>query len=146
MTGRDGVTLSEHWADGMRTQHGIHVHGFPNLFFVQPTQGANLISNVPHNLIESARTIAAVVRHAADGGFGTVEVTRERRGRLGRAAADRAGQHDRLDRTARPATTTTRARTRASSSAAATPTAPARYFDYIDKWRASGTFEGLEFR
>ena len=50
MTGRDGVKLSEYWADGMRTKHGIHVHGFPNAFLVQPTQGANLISNVPHNL------------------------------------------------------------------------------------------------
>jgi cyclohexanone monooxygenase len=67
VTGRDGRTLSEHWADGMRTLHGIHVRGFPNLLFVQPTQGANLISNVPHNIVDSARTITAVVRHAADG-------------------------------------------------------------------------------
>ena len=35
VTGRAG-TLSEDWADGMRTLHGIHVHGFPNVFFVQP--------------------------------------------------------------------------------------------------------------
>ncbi len=52
------MKLSEYWAEGMRTKHGIHVHGFPNLFIVQPTQGANLISNVPHNLTESGRTIA----------------------------------------------------------------------------------------
>ena len=58
VSGRGGVKLSEHWAAGMRTKHGIHVHGFPNAFFVQPTQGANLISNVPHNLTEAARTIA----------------------------------------------------------------------------------------
>ncbi len=58
LTGRDGVKLSDYWADGMRTKHGIHVHGFPNAFFVQPTQGANLISNVPHNLTEAAKTIA----------------------------------------------------------------------------------------
>src|SRR5262245_35360240 len=44
MIGRDGVKLSEYWADGMRTKHGIHVHGFPNAFLVQFTQGANLIS------------------------------------------------------------------------------------------------------
>ena len=55
LAGRDGVRLSEHWADGMRTKHGIHVHGFPNLFIVQPTQGANLISNVPHNLTEAGQ-------------------------------------------------------------------------------------------
>ena len=52
LTGRGGAKLSDHWAQGMRTKHGIHVHGFPNAFFVQPTQGANLISNVPHNLTE----------------------------------------------------------------------------------------------
>ena len=75
LTGRGGVKLSEHWAAGMRTKHGIHVHGFP--FFVQPTQGANLISNVPHDLTESARTIALVIRHARANGFKEIEVTRE---------------------------------------------------------------------
>ena len=29
LTGRGGVKLSDHWASGMRTKHGIHVHGFP---------------------------------------------------------------------------------------------------------------------
>ena len=77
MTGRDGGTLSQYWADGMRTLHGIDVRGFPNLLFVQPTQGANLISNVPHNIVDSAQTIAAIVRHAVDGGFGTVEPSRQ---------------------------------------------------------------------
>ena len=50
LTGRDGVMLSDYWADRMRTLHGIHSRGFPNTFIVQPTQGAMLISNVPHNL------------------------------------------------------------------------------------------------
>ena len=80
VTGRDGVMLSAHWADGMRTLHGIHVHGFPNLLFVQPTQGANLISNVPHNIADSARTIALVVGHAVE--------RRVRRGRAVAAAED----------------------------------------------------------
>ena len=61
MTGRDGVKLSEYWEGRVRTKHGIHVHGFPNAFLVQPTQGANLISNIPHNLTESGRTIATIV-------------------------------------------------------------------------------------
>ena len=26
------------------------------------------------------------------------------------------------------------------------PYGPSAYFSYIDKWRASGTFDGLEFR
>jgi hypothetical protein len=47
LKGRGGKTLSEHWANGMRTLHGLHVHGFPNAFIVQPNQAANMISNVP---------------------------------------------------------------------------------------------------
>ncbi|MHB1912957.1 MAG: flavin-containing monooxygenase, partial [Acidimicrobiales bacterium] len=77
LIGVDGRKLSEHWHDGMRTMHGVYSHGFPNAFIVQPTQGANLISNVPHNLTESGRTIAAVVRHAVEGGSSRVEVTAE---------------------------------------------------------------------
>ena len=65
--GRGGRRLSEHWASGMRSLHGVHVHGFPNMFLVQPAQGANLISNVPHNLSDAAVTIAAIVRHARRG-------------------------------------------------------------------------------
>jgi cation diffusion facilitator CzcD-associated flavoprotein CzcO len=77
IVGRGGERLSEHWGDGMRTLHGMHVHGFPNAFQVQLAQGANLISNVPHNFTEAARTITAIVRHALDSGATQVEATQE---------------------------------------------------------------------
>ena len=73
--GRGGVRLSDNWADGMRTQKGISVHGFPNLFVVQPTQGANLISNIPHNLTESGLTIATIVARSLADDADQVEVT-----------------------------------------------------------------------
>lgn len=75
--GRGGRRLSECWARGMRTMHGIHVHGFPNAFLVQPFTGGIMFPNVTHNLSESATTVAAVVAHALDGGFGSVEVTQQ---------------------------------------------------------------------
>jgi cation diffusion facilitator CzcD-associated flavoprotein CzcO len=74
---RGGRRLSEYWADGMRTMHGIHVHGFPNAFLVQPFTGGMMFPNVTHNLSESATTVAAVVAHALSGGFDLVEVTRQ---------------------------------------------------------------------
>jgi cation diffusion facilitator CzcD-associated flavoprotein CzcO len=77
MTGRDGTKLSEAWSGGMRSMHGVHVHGFPNAFHVQLWQGGNVIANVPHNLTDSAKTVAAVVSYMADHGWDTVEVTRE---------------------------------------------------------------------
>ena len=75
--GRDGLTLSAYWSDGMQSMHGIHVHGFPNLFVVGPNQGANLISNIPHNLTEAGQTIATIIAHALEVGAEQVEVTAE---------------------------------------------------------------------
>jgi len=147
VTGRDGVRLSERWADGMRTMHGTHVHGFPNLFIVQPTQGANLISNVPHNLTESGRTIAAIVKHALDGGHHQVEVTSEAEdawiqllltgGGMMLGSPDcTPGYYNNEGVDPGPV----------AALYGGYPAGPSAYFAYLDRWRSSGGFEGLEFR
>jgi hypothetical protein len=46
-------------------------------FPTQFTQGANLITNIPHNLTEAGRTVAMVIRRALDGGYREVEVAPE---------------------------------------------------------------------
>jgi cation diffusion facilitator CzcD-associated flavoprotein CzcO len=147
LTGRDGLKLSAHWADGMRTLHGIHAHGFPNAFLVQPTQGANLISNVPHNLTESGRTIAAVVKHALATGAAVVEVTQAAEdawvallltgmGRMIGSPDCTPGYYNNEGQDPGP-----RARLNVGY-----PAGASAYFRYIDEWRRSGRFEGLEFR
>ncbi len=145
--GRDGLALSTHWKEGMRSKHGTHVHGFPNAFFVQPTQGANFISNVPHNLTEAGRTIAMVVRHALDNGFREIEVTREAEdewvrllltsaGRMTGGADCTPGYYNNEGQDPGPA-----ARLNVGYPAGATA-----YFSYLDGWRRDGRFEGLAFR
>ncbi len=147
MTGRDGVRLSEYWADGMRTLHGIHVHGFPNLFIVQPTQGANLISNVPHNLVDSARTIAVTLAHAVAGGFAEVEVSAGAEqawldllltgpGRMMQSPDCTPGYYNNEGRDPGPG----------APLGVGYPYGSMAYFAYIDRWRTSGAFDGLEFR
>jgi cyclohexanone monooxygenase len=147
MAGRGGIRLSEHWAEGMRSKHGVHVHGFPNAFFVQPTQGANLISNVPHNLTDSAKTIAVLVKHARDNGFKEIEVTREAEdkwvellltgvGRMIGGPDCTPGYYNNEGREPGPA-----ARLNVGH-----PAGALAYFKYIDGWRNSGQFEGLQFR
>lgn len=147
MTGRGGTKLSDYWAEGMRTMHGIHVHGFPNVFFVQPTQGANLISNVPHNLTESAKTIAAMVGHARMIGAREIEVTKEAEGRwvellltgVGRMIGSQdctPGYYNNEGHDPGPA----------AKLNVGYPAGASAYFKYIDAWRNNGRFEGLEFR
>jgi cyclohexanone monooxygenase len=148
LVGRDGLKLSEAWAEGMRTKHGVHVRGFPNAFFVQPTQGANLISNVPHNLTEAGKTIGLIVKHALDGGFTEVEVTQEAQdawvallltgmGRMMLGNPDcTPGYYNNEGQDPGPA-----ARYNVGY-----PAGAAAYFKYLDEWRSTGAFEGLEFR
>jgi cation diffusion facilitator CzcD-associated flavoprotein CzcO len=145
VAGRDGRLLSGYWADGMRTLHGIHVRGFPNLLFVQPTQGANLISNVPHNIVDSARTIALTVRHALDNGFAAVEPSQQAEDAwvdlLQTGPASMIGGPD-----CTPGYYNNEGQDAGFFLGRGYPYGPSAYFSYIDKWRASGTFDGLEFR
>ena len=144
--GRDGLPLSEAWKHGMRSLHGIHVHGFPNAFFVQPAQGANLISNVPHNLVEAGQTIAAIVAHAMTLGTPTVEVTADAQQawvelllsappRMIGAPDCTPGYYN--NEGAEP--------TPAMRSAVGYPAGPSAYFRYLDGWRTAGDFAGLTF-
>ncbi len=145
--GRDGVTLSARWEQGMQSLHGVHVHGFLNLFIVGPAQGGNLISNITQNLTEAGSTIAAVVAQAIEVGATEVEVTAEAekawvalldgntRSFLGNPdctpgyynnEGQPIGRAQRLN-------------------ASGYPDGPVAFFDYIDRWRRSGDFEGLAF-
>ena len=147
LTGRDGRRLSEHWADGMRSKHGIHVHGFPNAFLVQPTQGANLISNVPHNLTEAGRTIATVVAHALAHGRQRVEVTQEAE----QAWVDLLLTHPGMlisspDCTPGYYNNEGQDAGRKAKLNVGYPAGASAYFAYLKAWRESGDFDGLELR
>ena len=145
VTGRDGVKLSDCWSGGMRSLHGIQTHRFPNAFLVQLGQGGNFVANVPHNFLDAARTISAVISHMVNAGFDVVEVTR---------AAEDAW----MDQLApNPVMTSFLANCTPGyyNNEGQGPSphsllsgyqqgAPA-YFRYIDAWRTSGTFAGLEF-
>jgi hypothetical protein len=146
--GRGGQKLSERWAAGMQSLHGIHVHGFPNLFVVGPSQGANLISNITHNLTEAGATIASVVSHALDTGADEVEVTEEAEqawvGTFDTNAQSFLGNPDctpgYYNNEGRPVGR------RERLNASGYPQGPVAYFQYIDAWRNSGKYEGLDFR
>jgi len=146
LKGREGEKLSDHWSDGMRTKHGVHVHGFPNAFIVQPTQGANLISNIPHNIVDSAKTIAQVVAHARAIGAAEVEVTKEAEDAwvellltgMGMVLGSQdctPGYYNNEGQKPGPA-----ARLNVGY-----PSGAKAYFEYIEAWRQSGDYEGLTF-
>ena len=144
VVGRDGVRLSEKWAEGPLTYHGLFSKGFPNLFFMGVTQTAATI-NLPHMLQEQATHIAYVVQHCLANGISWVEASDE---------AEQAWQVEINENVA----------SRRSFQEACTPgyyngegkiydrrnaigngwyMPTTAFFNMWDEWRKSGTFTGL---
>jgi cation diffusion facilitator CzcD-associated flavoprotein CzcO len=146
--GRDGLRLSEYWADGMRTKHGIHVHNFPNVFIVQPTQGANLISNVPHNLTESGKTIALTIKHALDNGYSQIEVTRDAEDAWLELLLSGPGRMLGANNNCTPGYYNNEGQPAGAGAElfVGYPAGATAFFQYIDRWRSDGNFDGLAFR
>ncbi len=148
--GRDGVRLSQHWADGMRTLHGMQVRGFPNMFITQLGHGANLVSNVPHNFTETSEAVAAVVKHTLEMGSTRVEPSADAEAAWMQTVESSAatafgieiGSADctpgYYNNEGQPGTGF------AADLAKGHPGGPMAFFAHLRSWRSKG-FEGLEF-
>lgn len=73
--GRSGKTLAEHWANGMRTFHGLLSNGFPNLFVLGFTQ-TTFSASYAHMALEQTRHLGHLVVEAEQRN-GVVEATAE---------------------------------------------------------------------
>ncbi len=74
--GRDGQSLTDKWAEGVRTLHGMHVHGFPNCFLMNNAQ-AGFTASYPHMLNEQAKHLAYIIQTATERGLEAVEVSEQ---------------------------------------------------------------------
>ena len=76
LVGRDGVTLTEKWRDGVRTLHGLSVRDFPNCFVLSIAQSGFTV-NFPYLLDVQATHAACLIAWALDNGAQTLEATAE---------------------------------------------------------------------
>jgi cyclohexanone monooxygenase len=74
IVGVGGRTLSDHWAQGFRTMHGLASHGFPNCFFLGFNQSAIPVS-VPIALDRQARQVIYMLGEARARGRLIIEVS-----------------------------------------------------------------------
>jgi cyclohexanone monooxygenase len=74
--GRGGVALSKKFLGGPLTFHGLHTHGFPNLFRISTVQTGTTF-NYNHIATELANHIAFLVRTCLDRKIAAIEATVE---------------------------------------------------------------------
>lgn len=146
--GRAGQTLTEKWADGMQSLHGMHIHGFPNLFVIGFAQASNFISNVTSNYPDIGLTLAAILTEAERVGAREIECTHDAEKdwvaliesapvRVIGGSECTPGYYNNEGRPMER---------RHKLNGSGYPLGSAAWFDYIAEWRSAGSFAGLEFR
>ena len=145
IVGRDGLSLTEKWSEGMATLHGVQSRGFPNCFIMSANQGGFAV-NFPQLLNETAVHLAHVIAHALKNGFQTVEVTEQAEKDWVETITAEGGGFV----IGGPGCTPGYYNNEGRPSPLARQAAPygggaIKFWQILEEWRAEGKFEGLEF-
>ncbi|CAN5892674.1 NAD(P)/FAD-dependent oxidoreductase [soil metagenome] len=73
ITGRDGLSLKQAWAEGPKTYLGLGVAGFPNLFTVTGPGSPSVIGNVIANGEHHVDWLIQCIEHMREHGLQTIE-------------------------------------------------------------------------
>lgn len=148
VVGVGGRTLSQKWADGPETFHGVMTSGFPNFFFLptnntQGTAGVNFV----HTLEETNVHIAAVVAELERRGV-VADPTQEAESAYVDSVAGGAGlallgsgtflescTPGRWNNEGRPS--------ERNPKCVNYPGTSTKYFQFLEEWRSTGDLEGL---
>ncbi|HEY1652213.1 MAG TPA: NAD(P)/FAD-dependent oxidoreductase [Acidimicrobiales bacterium] len=143
VVGSNGTTLSEYWKDGMRSVHGMHIHGFPNMFVLGHTQGGFTV-NYPHLLDEASRHACHIVRHAVDNGL-VVEATAAAEEDWLRTLAESARDFRAFQEQCTPGYYNNEGQPAVGGFLGSSyGNGPMAFFQLLANWRNEGTFSGLE--
>lgn len=142
--GKNGVTMKAHWADGMRSLHGLAVNNFPNMFLMGPGQ-AGFTANYPHLLDEQAEQIAYILSEVAARQAGTFEASAESEAAWVQQIIEKAVMRQQFLEECTPGYYNNEGKP--SDRAAQNNSygeGPNAYFRILKAWRESGELEGLE--
>jgi cyclohexanone monooxygenase len=144
LKGRGGVTLSQKWADGMRTLYGMNVRDFPNVFIMGPAQ-AGFTANYPHLLLEQATHISYVIEEAKKRQARIVQPTEEAEQGWVQTIVDNAALRRKFLEECTPGYYNNEGKPADRSEQNASYGAGSvKYFEILEGWRKAGKLEGLE--
>jgi cyclohexanone monooxygenase len=145
--GRDGMTLSQKWSEGLRTLHGLQTNGFPNCFFLGFTQTAVTVS-VPHALNEQAKHVTHILDEARRRGATKVEATLEAEQAWVDEVRDKARLGIKFYSECTPGYYNNEGKLGNPNGffAGMYGEGPIRFFQILDEWRSDGSLPGVELR
>src|SRR5580658_907466 len=144
--GRGGKTLTDHWADGLRTLHGFYSNGFPNCFHMGFTQNA-LTANFPHMLEEQSRHITQMIRHTKANEARCLEPSAEAEEQWCKTVKEKALNTQSFLESCTPGYYNNEGHSTdgAGFISSSYGGGPIEFFDLLKKWREEGAMNGMQF-
>jgi len=144
LVGKGGLKLSDKWADGMRSLHGLHTRGFPNLFIMSNAQAA-FTTNYPHAMDESAQHIGYIVNQCLSGNISTIEPSEEAEEAWVQEIISQARLSESYQASCTPGYYNNEGKPNPASIQNATyGKGPNTFFKLMKTWREEGGMQGLE--
>ena len=142
--GKNDLKLSDKWKDGPKTFQGMFSHGFPNCYFLGVIQSA-LTTNFVHLLMEQTKHIAHVVKYGGDHNTKLVEPTLEAEEEWVALIKRNAHRGERFFAECTPGYYNNEGNHDKSNGflSNAYGKGPVAFFDLLQNWKKSGTYEGL---
>jgi len=142
--GRGGQTLTQKWANGAETLHGLLARGFPNCFIVSNVQ-SGFSANFPHMINEQSRHIAYVLKSALERQARTVEPTAEAEAAWVQTIIDLSIMREKFLKECTPGYYNNEGRPEVMSKQNGSYGAgPVAFTKVLEDWRAEGSLQGLE--
>ncbi len=142
--GRGGERLSEKWAGGIRSLHGMHVNGFPNCFIMSNPQ-AGFTASYPHLLDEQAKHLAYIIRTCADNDARSVEASEAGEAAWVRQCIERARDSGDFFENCTPGYYNNEGHTsELSAQNGFYGGGSIEFFKILEDWRWNGQFEGMD--
>ena len=142
--GVGGLSLTDKWAGGVSTLHGMHTRGFPNLFVISQAQ-AGMSPNFPHMLSEQALHLAHIVGDCTAKGIKTIEPSEQAEGDWVQTIVQMAEGRRKFIEACTPGYYNNEGRA-SGAAAKSSPfgAGPVEFVKLLRTWREEGDFAGME--
>jgi cation diffusion facilitator CzcD-associated flavoprotein CzcO len=144
LVGKNDVTLTDKWNDGVTTLHGLHIHGFPNCYMMSIAQ-SGLTVNFPYLLDLQATHIAYVIQQAMERDIAKLEVSEQAEKDWVAAILERAEDRKDFAENCTPGYYNNEGKpSRKTRQGFFYMGGPTEFVEILEAWRADGTLEGMD--
>ena len=143
--GKQGLTLSEKWKDGLSSLHGMHCRGFPNTFFFGPAQGG-FTANYTHSLDEQSIHLSYILKTMKEKKLNFVEASQESEEKWVETIINKARDMQAFQESCTPGYYNNEGKLNMAPQNNVYGGGSLEFFKIMNKWRKKGKLEGLEMQ